>query len=512
MTSVPENNNNGVSGTDSVLQLLQAVRSGDTTQYTPARNIPEPEAESNVTDVISEDDADPSEAIIADVSAPTETISAIPDGQVPESFDTDCPDSEPPQHAETELEKSLRENLFETDNSRPTASSDTNGSFGSFRFAIPEENTAETDPKKRRRRDHYVIKQKDERKRSALPFVILGIAFLLLCVTGNMWYYDGGPNAIKMMIWPDYRPEGYLPPKTIPFTDALPRLDLDPKIDVTVRFGRTEQKYTVMEGATAGGLVEICGISLDEEDSIEPDPMTVLCGGDTVTIHRTQYVERTVSDIPVPYSNITRPTPLLSKGSTRVVSYGKDGKAEQLFRDKYYDGEFVESELVSETVIKEPVSGVVRVGDPTASLSYIDGSKYTDIAIVNGVPEQYQSKISSGKCTAYSYPSGVYGGSGMYLFQGCVAVDPNTIPLGSLLYITNSDNSFVWGWAIAADSCEAAMYGINNVTVDCFLETYNDSLLFGAHYMDIYVVKQLTQSDLDEYIAVDGMFRARIPQ
>lgn len=486
MTSVPENSNNSIDAAESVLQLLQAVRSGDASEFVSGDIDPETELSAVLQEISEFPDMPgipaeefPQSELVGDISLPenTEDLTCV----------SPLPEEDPPV--------------------APSAGE--SGLFGSFDFSIPEDDSRIY---KRRRKDHYRIKYKQKYKLGVFQFILLGAALIAFCVTGYIWYADGHANSLKSMIWPDWRPDDYIVPESDPVRENGIRFEFNPTVEITVKFRRQTQTYTLMKGAKAGALVSICGIDMGDEDWCEPDAGTVLSDGDEVTVHRTFYIERTITGITVPYTNEERRTPLLSSGTTRVVSYGRNGEAEQVYIDKYVDDELVSTALLSETVTKEPVSGVIRIGDPTASLSYIDGSKYTDIQIVNGVPEQYERKISSGKCTAYSYNPGVYGGSGMYLFQGCVAVDPNDIPLGSLLYITSSDNNFVWGWAIAADSCEAAMYGINNVTVDCFLETYNDSLLFGAHWLDIYVVKQLHQSELSEYVAHSGMFNLRIPE
>ena len=49
------------------------------------------------------------------------------------------------------------------------------------------------------------------------------------------------------------------------------------------------------------------------------------------------------------------------------------------------------------------------------------------------------------------------------------------------------------------------------VDIDLFFETYTESALFGKHSMNVYVVKQLTQGELEQYAAVEGMFRNRVP-
>ena len=62
-----------------------------------------------------------------------------------------------------------------------------------------------------------------------------------------------------------------------------------------------------------------------------------------------------------------------------------------------------------------------------------------------------------------------------------------TIPYGSKLYIKSSDGSFVYGYAVAADTGIALMDG--RVTVDLYFDTYLESCLFGAKTMDIYVLE-----------------------
>jgi len=97
----------------------------------------------------------------------------------------------------------------------------------------------------------------------------------------------------------------------------------------------------------------------------------------------------------------------------------------------------------------------------------------------------------------------------MYMRQGFVAVNTDVIPYGSLLYITSADGSFTYGWAVAADVGEAMMDG--RVDIDCFFESYNESCYFGKKLMNIYVVEQLTQEELEDYVANRAMFTERVP-
>lgn len=263
-------------------------------------------------------------------------------------------------------------------------------------------------------------------------------------------------------------------------------------------------------GATAGQLLDRLGIAVGPDDLLTPAADTVLQPGDRVVVQRVTYAERTVTEA-VSSAEVTKSSPLLSDGRTAVMNDGggRDGVATRTYRDKYIDGALDSSTLLSETYETWPWDVVTLKGDSAAHMSPLDGSKYTDVQIVDNAPTSYTGVLENGVCTAYSFKPGTFGASGMYMVQGFVAVNPNVIPYGSLLYITSADGSFVYGWAVAADIGEAMMAGY--VDIDLFFETYTESTLFGKHRMNVYIVDQLTQDQLKEYEAQPGMFRSRVP-
>ena len=135
------------------------------------------------------------------------------------------------------------------------------------------------------------------------------------------------------------------------------------------------------------------------------------------------------------------------------------------------------------------------------------------LTIIDGVPSEYTGMLERANCTAYTSNYGnAYGAAGVGLFQGCVAVNPAVIPYGSLLYIGNPDG-YVYGFAIAGDTGTAMLEGYTDI--DCYFETYAESALFGRQYLNVYIIKQLTQTDLQAYCSVtnsgSALFRSRIP-
>ena len=86
--------------------------------------------------------------------------------------------------------------------------------------------------------------------------------------------------------------------------------------------------------------------------------------------------------------------------------------------------------------------------------------------------------------TGYSSKSGK-GASGLGLYYGTVAVNPNVIPYGTKMYIVSEDGRFVYGWAIATDTGTAMMEYPNYI--DLFYETYTESVLNGRIAVNVYL-------------------------
>ncbi len=278
-------------------------------------------------------------------------------------------------------------------------------------------------------------------------------------------------------------------------------------VDVTAD-GET-RTLRLLDKTTADALAQL-GIRLEPDDLVDPPLTHRLVPGESVRVTRVRYETREALE-EVPWQEVDKPSPLIAQGRTQVMNAGggRDGLAQRVYRDKYVDGVLAQSELVEEQYEDFPWNVVTLVGDDDAVMSPLDGAAFTDVEIVDNAPTSYERVLENAVCTAYSFKPGTYGASGMYMFQGFVAVNTNVIPYGSLLYITSPTGQFTYGWAIAADVGEAMMAGY--VDIDLFFETYTESALFGKHRMNVYVVDQLTQAELEQFMAQPGMFRSRIP-
>ena len=162
-----------------------------------------------------------------------------------------------------------------------------------------------------------------------------------------------------------------------------------------------------------------------------------------------------------------------------TLQHGSEGQQTVTTRERWVDGELENSVVTDVTTTVEPTDHVVKTygaGAPVSPLTGPDGT--------TNAPASY-SKVLTGKATGYYSKSGK-GSSGLGLGYGTVAVDPDVIPYGTLLYITSTDGSFVYGYAVATDTGIAVQDG--RILVDLFYETYAESVINGAINVNVYIV------------------------
>ena len=194
---------------------------------------------------------------------------------------------------------------------------------------------------------------------------------------------------------------------------------------------------------------------------------------------------RTVKEI-VPYETSTVKDNLSAIGTVTVGVKGVDGVTETTVTETYIDG--VKTDSVSKTkVISEKVDEVIYEGAAvTTPYCQIDDPA---IVLENGRPVNYEY-IISGPATAYTAYDGAKTASGLPAEIGTVAVNPNVIPYGSLLYIVGQNNDVCYGYAIAADTGNGMMDGTIPVDVYMGNEThYSDACAWGYRLVDIYVIR-----------------------
>lgn len=263
---------------------------------------------------------------------------------------------------------------------------------------------------------------------------------------------------------------------------------------------------------TTGGTVEEVlaegGITLGADDEVEPARGTVIEEGDSITIRRVRYDTYTVEEV-IPSEVVYEYTSLFyrQKSYEQVMQEGSDGLDEVTYRDKYVDGEWVEKVELNRTTVVGMVQNIIKAYGEGAPVSSFVGPEVVDGQPSEGVTQVFTSQRSTG----YSASPTARGASGRRLSYGTVAVNPNIIPYGTLLYITSDDGRFVYGYAYAADTGTAMMTG--HAFIDLYYETYDESCKNAVIPVTVYVIsddvaaqyEEQNDAILDEILAARGI-------
>ena len=263
------------------------------------------------------------------------------------------------------------------------------------------------------------------------------------------------------------------------FAGSLASLNIERAFSVTIEADGQEYPVKMVVGTVADAL-ERAGITLEGDDYTEPALSAMVTAGSKIEVHRVEYQDK-VETQAVPYDTEYVYTTLYFRNTNRATTlqHGSEGQQTVTTRERWVDGELENSVVTDVTTTVEPTDHVVKTygaGAPVSPLTGPDGT--------TNAPASYR-KVLTGKATGYYSKSGK-GSSGLGLGYGTVAVDPDVIPYGTLLYITSTDGSFVYGYAVATDTGIAVQDG--RILVDLFYETYAESVINGAINVNVYVV------------------------
>lgn len=240
----------------------------------------------------------------------------------------------------------------------------------------------------------------------------------------------------------------------------------------------------LMARGTVADALKKANVTLGPDDEVNVPLASALKAGEEVAVGRVTY--KTVTETKsIPYTTVTTQTSSLFKNMSRLLTQGKNGTQQTVYRQKYVNGVLASTQTVSDTVVSQPVTQQVQVGTadvPASSLTAPSGFTLD----ANGVPVGC-TKVITGKATTYSPNDGMYGSTGVKMEKGYVAVNPNIIPYGTKLYIVAADGSYTYGYAVAADTGGFAYNG-SGVVVDLFFNSVSEAYSFGTRTVNIYVL------------------------
>ena len=249
-------------------------------------------------------------------------------------------------------------------------------------------------------------------------------------------------------------------------------------------------------GGTVHEALIAAGFAPDENDFIEPAADAEIT--DTAYIDYTdiEYVDGSYTEV-IPHTLETVYSADKISGS-ETVEAGTDGEKRISYTEKIVNGVSSGRTVTGEEVVKSAVNGRKIIGTRKAaakSTATANNSSFKGVSTLtptlniefdkNGVPLNYKSKMVS-RATAYTY-TGHNCATGVAPQPGYIAVNPKVIPYGTKMYIRTADGSFIYGYAVAADT--GGFVSNHPTGVDLFMSTRSACISFGVRNVEIYILE-----------------------
>lgn len=265
------------------------------------------------------------------------------------------------------------------------------------------------------------------------------------------------------------------------YNEETATLQIDRAFPVDITVDGETLPINIATGTVTDALKK-AKIVLDTNDYTVPAAEIALTEGMMIAVHRVVFIDSETTEI-VPFETEYKyeegtEDALMARAHTTVQ--GVDGVYRVVTREIIEDGVSQGTTVLAGVYDPAPVTQVITVKH-AESISPLEAP--AGITVNNHVPSSY-SKVLTGRATGYSSRGGK-GASGLGLYVGTFACNPNIIPYGTKVYITSADGKFVYGWAIATDTGTALMRG--HVLVDLFYDSYEDSALNGVKQVNVYI-------------------------
>jgi hypothetical protein len=161
---------------------------------------------------------------------------------------------------------------------------------------------------------------------------------------------------------------------------------------VLVSIGRDPPRWTLTNAGTARDLLGALQVGLTPTDLVRPSLSTPVTQGMSLEVVRIRR-ERVTVTVDVPFGTVTRLSPSLAAGQTRVVQEGVPGQTVRTYLVTYRNDREARRRLLSEAHLTDPVPRVVEQGGALAySAAPVSGGASAAVSAaysVLGVPYVY---------------------------------------------------------------------------------------------------------------------------
>ncbi len=207
---------------------------------------------------------------------------------------------------------------------------------------------------------------------------------------------------------------------------------------LTVVIGGKHPAHRTISAVTVGQALKAMHVHLGKHDVVHPGRRHVISDGDRLWLTRIRIVRRHVSGESFGYSTISRNDSSMLQGHTSVVRAGHDGLRNATYRITYRNGRLVARKVVSQQVLRSPLSQIERVGTKTVaapSTNFAGGTTVWDRI----------AQCESGGNWATNTGNGYYGGLqfslGTWRAYGGPGLPSNASRLTQIAIATNVRNA-----------------------------------------------------------------------
>ena len=202
--------------------------------------------------------------------------------------------------------------------------------------------------------------------------------------------------------------------------------------------------------------------------------------GNYVTITEKIIIEQ----IEIPYETVTKDVSASGTETVnKVLQEGENGLKEVKYKVKIQDNTEIDRQVISETVIKEPVNKIIQISTKIVARSL--GTRYSSATVAASVQGKTPSVVTlntSAYCAA-SCGGNTRTASGAIASTWYTVAAGKGYPAGTIIYIPYFANKPNGGWFVVQDTGGA----ITNNHLDVWMGSMAECLSFGRRNLECYI-------------------------
>lgn len=224
-----------------------------------------------------------------------------------------------------------------------------------------------------------------------------------------------------------------------------------PQYNVTLDFYDRDDITTTVTQMTLAEVYTAVGYTPRESDRPSVGLDYVISADAWITIGTAEYKNVSVKET-IPYGSEEIKVDTIPRGEKNYITYGENGEVTRTYTVEYINGQETNRTFAYEETTKWAVNEKYEIGV---------GGSFTN---ANGITYTYSYRRTV-PATYYSIEGLTY--LGQMADESVIAVDPNTIPLGTKVYVKNDTYDF--GVRVAADTGPK----VDEWQIDIWLSPYN---------------------------------------